>query len=86
MKLTLEILNSSGDAVSTKEYKSLKAIHNDYPDIEYHQLRAIYLHHSGKHKKKFIHDRTRELISLFRIKPVEIVATSQPVVAGASAI
>ena len=72
MKLTLEILNSSGDAVSTKEYKSLKAIHNDYPDIEYHQLRAIYIYYSGKSTKKFIHDRTRELITLFRIKPVEI--------------
>ena len=81
MKLTLEILNSSGDPVSTKQYKSLKAIHLDYPDIEYHQLRSIYTYYSGKDKKKFIHDRTRELISLFRIKPVEIAVVAPPAVA-----
>ena len=80
MKLTLEILNSSGDPVSTKQYKSLKAIHLDFPDIEYHQLKSIYTYYSGKDKKKFIHDRTRELILLFRIKPVEIAVIAPPAV------
>jgi hypothetical protein len=71
MKLTLEILNDD-EVIQTREYKTLKAIQNDYPDIEYHQLRAIYLYHSGKEQKKFLHPRTSELVKTLRIKPIQI--------------
>jgi hypothetical protein len=76
MKLTLEILNND-EVIQTREYKTLKAIQNDYPDIEYHQLRAVYLYHSGKEQKKFLHPRTTELIKTLRIKPkqISLVAT-----------
>lgn len=71
MKLILDILDND-DVIETKEYKTLKAIQNDYPDIEYHQLRAVYLYYSGNDKKKFLHPVTTELIKKIRIKPKQI--------------
>jgi hypothetical protein len=36
----------------TREYKSLKALALDFSNIEYHQLREIYLMSMGKTKRK----------------------------------
>ena len=77
MKLILEILNDC-NIVNSKVYKSLKAVQQDYPDIEYHQLRAVYLYYNAKpeDKKNFLHPRTSELVSVFRIKPIQIELTA----------
>ena len=76
MKLIVEILKDE-QIVLSKEYKSLKAVQQDYPQIEYHQLRAIYLYYTAKpeDQKKFLHSRTSDLIKLFRITPIEIGLT-----------
>ena len=73
MKLILEILNND-QVIQSKEYKTLKAVQQDYPDIEYHQLRAIYLYYTAKpqEQKKFLHPRTSELVKSIRIKPKQI--------------
>ncbi len=77
MKYLLEIINEDGTIYSTKEYKSLKAIQEDYPATALHQLRAVYMHTIGK-RKKFLHPITKELISFIRIHPVEIPSFIPP--------
>jgi ribosomal 50S subunit-associated protein YjgA (DUF615 family) len=49
-----------------KEYKTLKAIHKDYPDYDYHQLRQIYLQSTGQEIRK-MHPRNKELFKTIRI-------------------
>ena len=39
-----------------KSYKSLKAVHNDYPEYTYHSLRSVYLRCNGKDTKLHKHN------------------------------
>jgi hypothetical protein len=41
-KINLKIMKD-GEVVSEKVYNSLKLMHDDYPEIQYHQLRAIWM-------------------------------------------
>ena len=45
-KLILEITHPDGNITKTTYLKGLKSITKDYPQIDYHQLRAIYMHHN----------------------------------------
>ena len=45
-KLIVEILDN-GCVVSTKHYKSLKELNREYTQLEYHQIREIYLYCTG---------------------------------------
>jgi hypothetical protein len=72
MKIILEVLNENGEVESSAEYRNLKMLIYVYPDIEYHQWRAVYLHYAGK-TKKFIHPLTQQLINKFRIRPNLVV-------------
>jgi hypothetical protein len=72
MRVILEVLNENGEVESSKEYKNLKLVTSDYPHIEYHQWRSVYLHYAGK-TKKFIHPLTQQLINKFRIRPNLVV-------------
>ena len=72
MKLIL-IIN---DTVQ-KEYKSLKEISKVFPDIEYHQLRQIYLQSTNKSVKK-MHPRNQEIYKQIKIidKPIQLVTAA----------
>ncbi len=71
MKYLLEILDDEQNVTSSTEYSSLKSILVDFPSLSYHQLKTIYLYHSGK-KKKFLHQITQELVKVFRITQIPI--------------
>jgi hypothetical protein len=47
-KLILQYIKDN----KTKEYKSLMALSKDFPDVNYSQLREIYLMSMGKTKRK----------------------------------
>jgi hypothetical protein len=49
-KLILQFVEN--DIIKNKEYKNLMAVSKDFPDIEYHQLREIYLMSVGKTNRK----------------------------------
>jgi hypothetical protein len=65
-KLIVEILEN-GSVMSTKEYKTLRDLNKDYPAIEYHQLREIYLYCTGKIKRK-LHPFNKQLLNTINIK------------------
>ena len=69
MKLILEILDN-GSVVSSKEYKSLREIHREYPQMEYHQLREIYLYCTGQIQRK-MHPFNKQLLSQINIRNVK---------------
>jgi hypothetical protein len=48
-KLILQYIKDN----KTKEYKSMMALSKDFPDVNYSQLREIYLMSTGKTKRKF---------------------------------
>ncbi len=66
MKLILEILEN-GQVKKSKEYKTLKQIQNDYPQFDYHQLRAVYLECTGKEKRRG-HPLTSNLCKIIQIR------------------
>lgn len=65
-KYTLERYDDN-ELVSTKNYKTLKEIAIDCPDLDYMVLRQIYLYHSNKKVPKFLHSSTKDLMSKFKI-------------------
>lgn len=66
MKLILEILEN-GNVKLSKEYKTLKQIQKDFPQFDYHQIRAVYLECSGKEKRRR-HPLASNLCKLIRIR------------------
>ena len=54
-KLIVKIFNNN-EIQSTKVYKSLKSVHEDYPDYTYHSLRSVYLKCNGKNTKLHKHN------------------------------
>jgi hypothetical protein len=65
-KLIVEILNN-GSVIKTKEYKSLKELNRDYPQLEYHQLRELYLYCTGKLQRK-LHPYNKQLLNQINIR------------------
>ena len=65
-KLIVEILDN-GSVVSTKKYKSLKELSREYKQLEYHQIREIYLYCTGRLKRK-MHPFNKQLLSSINIK------------------
>ena len=51
---------------SLKSYKSLKAVHNDYPEYTYHSLRSVYLKCNGKEETK-LHKHNLDLYDKMHI-------------------
>ena len=70
-KLILEITNTDGNVTKTTYLKGLKSISKDYPQIEYHQLRAIYMHHNKIENSK-LQSFNRQLYSKYKIYDVPI--------------
>ena len=70
-KLILEITNTDGNVTKTTYLKGLKSISKDYPQIEYHQLRAIYMHHNKIENSK-LQSFNRQLYSNYKIYDVPI--------------
>ena len=69
MKLIVELLDN-GAVISTKEYKSLRELNREYPQMEYHQLREIYLYCTGQIKRK-MHPFNRQLLNQINIKDIK---------------
>ena len=69
MKLIVELLDN-GAVTSTKEYKSLRELNREYPEMEYHQLREIYLYCTGQIKRK-MHPYNKQLLSQISIKDIK---------------
>lgn len=67
IKLILEITNSEG-VITKKTYckGGLRAICNEYPQFEYHQLRAIYLKCMELENKK-MHRSTLQIMERLKI-------------------
>jgi hypothetical protein len=63
-KLIVKIIKNN-EIVSSKAYKSLKAVQLDYPDYTYHSLRCIYLKCSGSPTK--LHKHNLKLYETMRI-------------------
>ena len=77
-KLIVEILDN-GSVMSTKEYKSLRDLHREYNQLEYHQLREIHLYCTGRIKRK-MHPFNKQLLSTINIRdsrPTTIFNTKQ---------
>ena len=70
-KLILEITNTDGNVTKTTYLKGLKSISKDYPQIEYHQLRAIYMHHNKIENSK-LQSFNSQLYSKYKIYDVPI--------------
>ncbi len=70
-KLILEISDSDGNITKKTYLKGLKSISNDYPLIEYHQLKAIYMHHNKMDNSK-LQSFNRQLLSKFKIYDMPI--------------
>ena len=66
MKLIVELLDN-GAVTSIKEYKSLKELNREYTQLEYHQIREIYLYCTGKLKRK-MHPYNKQLLNSINIK------------------
>ena len=64
-KLILQILNSEGEVVESKSYKSLKHIERELK-IEYFALRALWLMSNGK-KVKNLHQFNDQISKKYRI-------------------
>ena len=43
-KIVVEFYNDNDKMVSMQQFKSLKALHQQYPKYEYHALRRVWLH------------------------------------------
>ena len=73
-KLILNLLKD-GQVEKSKNYKSLKEIQKDFPEIEYHQLREIYLFSTGR-KVRNLHGYNKTLLEMIQIvddiKKIEI--------------
>ena len=65
-KLIVEFLDN-GVTMYTKEYKSLKDLNREYNQLEYHQLREIYLYCAGRLKRK-LHPFNKQLLNAINIK------------------
>lgn len=70
-KLILEITHPDGNITKTTYLKGLKSISKDYPQLEYHQLRAIYMHHNKIVESK-LQLFNRQLLSKYKIYDVPI--------------
>jgi hypothetical protein len=67
MKLILEITDSEGNISKIPYLKGgLKKIANDYPEIEYHQFRAIYLKCNNVENRK-MHKGNLKLMEKFKV-------------------
>jgi hypothetical protein len=67
MKLILEITDSEGNVTKVNYLKGgLRKIANDYPEIEYHSLRAIYLKCTGIETRK-MHRTTQKFMDKFKV-------------------
>jgi hypothetical protein len=56
--------------ISSKDYKTMKEMALDHPDVGYMILRQIYLYHTKKQTPKFIHAGTKSLIERYRITDI----------------
>jgi hypothetical protein len=70
-KLILEITHPDGNITKTTYLKGLKSISKDFPQLEYHQLRAIYMHHNKIVESK-LQLFNRQLLSKYKIYDVPI--------------
>jgi hypothetical protein len=70
-KLILEITNSDGSITKKTYLKGLKSISNDFPQIEYHQWRSIYMNHNKIVESK-LQLFNRQLLSKYKIYDVPI--------------
>ena len=52
IKLILQYIDADGNITNETKYSSLKAIHKDMPNIEYHQLRQIWMRSTGNQTKR----------------------------------
>jgi len=67
-KLILQILDKDGNILEGKKYKSLRTIqHENGPDIDYFNWRAIWLLSMNKTKTKNIHPLNKKLYEKYRI-------------------
>ena len=67
IKLILEITDSLGNITKINYLKGgLRKIANDYPEIEYHQFRAIYLKCTGLEDRK-MHRNNQKLMDKFKV-------------------
>ena len=71
MKVIL-IINNENNEIK-KEYKSLKAIHKDYPDYDYHTLRQIYLQSTNQVNHN-MHSKNKVLFHHIKIIDKELPA------------
>ena len=51
-KFIVQIFDDKNCLLTTKQYKNLRCIEADYSNIDYSQLRGIYLQSMGKTKRK----------------------------------
>jgi hypothetical protein len=71
MKLILEITDSEGNISKINYLKGgLRKIANDYPEIEYHQFRAIYLKCNNVENRK-MHKGNLKLMEKFKVYDYE---------------
>jgi hypothetical protein len=66
IKLIFQNIDIDGNVTSEKKYTSLKAIHKDMPNCEYHQLRQLWMRSMG-HELKRNHMLSDLLYSKYRI-------------------
>jgi hypothetical protein len=65
-KYILEILDENQKVITTSTFKSMKDLNKSLPQIEYHQLRAIY--QQSYKPSKYLHPQLQQLYSKIRIK------------------
>ena len=58
-KIIVHVLEEN-KIISIKKYKSMKKIHDDYPNIPYNNLRGIYLYHKRVLNEKNIPNLTKK--------------------------
>jgi hypothetical protein len=51
-KFIVQMVNEKNEIITTKQYKNLREIEKDYNNIDYSQLRGIYLQTMGKTTRK----------------------------------
>lgn len=51
-KFVVQILDENKEIIKSKQYKNMKDIEKDYDQIDYSQLRGIYLQSMGKTTRK----------------------------------
>ena len=65
-KLIFQTLDKQNNVITKKLYKSLRDIHNDFPQFSYHQLRQIYLQSTNLEPKN-MHQSNKILFQQIRI-------------------